>query len=165
MPLPLHAAVITVSDSCFGGTREDRSGPALVRALTAAEFAVVEHLTVSDEVPQIVAALRQCLRHDGLIVTTGGTGLTARDVTPEATMQVCTRMVPGLAEAMRRHGEQQTPMAALSRAVCGTVERSLIVNLPGSPAGAVASLSTVLGLIPHALALLAGQTQHTEPIE
>ena len=95
-----------------------------------------------------------------LIVTTGGTGIAARDVTPEATLAVCDRLIPGFAEKMRSEGAKKTPLAALSRGVCGIRGTALILNLPGSPAGAVESLQAVAGLIPHALDLLAGKTDH-----
>lgn len=157
--------MITVSDGCFQGTRVDGSGPLLARLLTESGFTVVCTVVVPDEIPTIAAALRASAKSASLVVTTGGTGLAPRDVTPEATMEVCTRMVPGLSELMRLDGAKQTPLAALSRGVCGTVKQTLILNLPGNPAGAVASLRTVLPLVPHALDLLAGKTEHAEPLE
>jgi molybdenum cofactor synthesis domain-containing protein len=117
---------------------------------------------VPDEVDEIAAALRRAAADAELVVTTGGTGLALRDVTPEATKIVCERLVEGLAERMRTEGARQTPLAALSRAVCGTVGRTLIVNLPGSPAGATSSLAAILPLLPHAVDLLAGDTAHED---
>ena len=155
-----RAVVITVSDGCFHGQREDLSGPAVAGLLEGAGVPVAAREIVPDEVAEIVAALRRGVAAAELVVTTGGTGLAARDVTPEATRTVCERLVEGLAEVMRAEGARQTPLAALSRAVCGTVGRTLIVNLPGSPAGAASSLAAILPLLPHAVDLLAGDTAH-----
>lgn len=155
------AAVITVSDSCARGEREDVSGRAVREALIAAGFEVVESLIIADEAAQVEASLRKFVDLKiRFVVTTGGTGIGPRDVTPEATLAVCEKLLPGLAELMRLEGRAQAPMAALSRGVCGTCGETLIINLPGSPAGAVASLQIVLPLIPHALELLAGNTRH-----
>jgi len=157
------AAVITVSDSCYAGTRVDRSGPAVVEVLIAGGFTVVEQRTVPDEQPAIERALRDCAGHAALVVTTGGTGIAVRDVTPEATRNVCDRLLDGVPEVMRAEGRNETIYAALSRALCGTLGESLIVNLPGSPRGAVTSLTAVLPLVTHALTLLAGtETPHPE---
>lgn len=159
-----RAVVITVSDRCSRGEQVDRSGPALVRVLAEAGLNRVETAVVPDEVEEIVAALRRYAGDARLIVTTGGTGLAPRDVTPEATRRVCERVIDGLAERMRAAGLAETPLAPLSRAVCGSVGSTLIVNVPGSPAGAVTSLRAVMGLLPHALDLLAGHTAHDHAV-
>jgi molybdenum cofactor synthesis domain-containing protein len=156
------AVVITVSDGCFHGKREDLSGPAVADLLEQAGVPAITTEIVPDEVDEIAAALRRAAADAELVVTTGGTGLALRDVTPEATKIVCERLVEGLAERMRTEGARQTPLAALSRAVCGTVGRTLIVNLPGSPAGATSSLAAILPLLPHAVDLLAGDTAHED---
>lgn len=152
--------MITISDSCFTGQRQDVSGPAVAARLEQAGFSMNAPLVLPDEMDRIAQALRQSSTKNRLIVTTGGTGIAARDVTPEATLSVCERVLDGFAERMRSEGLKNTPMAPLSRAVSGTLGSTLIINLPGSPAGAIQSLESVLGLIPHALALLSGDTGH-----
>ncbi len=163
LPQRSKAVVLTISDSRSRGQRPDTSGPAVAASLQAAGFAVDGPRLVPDEQPQIEAALRAHAAHAALIVTTGGTGIAPRDVTPEATRAVCDRILDGFAERMRAAGARRTPLAALSRAISGTSGRALIVNLPGSPEGALTSLEAVLDLIPHALALLSGSDPHTEP--
>ncbi len=155
------AAVLTASDRCFAGTQVDRSGPG-VKDLLEAEGARVLDLIVSpDDLPVLTEHLRSLASAQvHLIVTTGGTGMAPRDNTPEATLAVCHRLVPGLAELLRLNGSQETPFAVLSRGVCGIAERSLVVNLPGSPSGATGGLRTLLTLLPHALDLIAGNTNH-----
>lgn len=158
----MNAAVITVSDSCHSGAREDGSGPQVAERLRLAGFEVSARRIVPDEMGAISSTLRSLAAEVVLIVTTGGTGIAARDVTPEATRSVCERILEGFGERMRREGERETPLAALSRAVSGTLGTCLIVNVPGSPRAALQSLEAVLHLIPHALSLLAGDTVHPE---
>lgn len=157
----MTAAVITVSDSCARGTREDQSGPAVSEMLRTEGFQVVAEEVVPDDQAQLMSALVELAKQARLVVTTGGTGLAARDVTPESTLAICERMLPGIPERMRAEGAKRTPLAALSRAVCGVRGSALILNLPGSPRAATESLASVVHLLPHALELLAGHTEHT----
>lgn len=152
-----RARVVVVSDSVAEGTREDRGGPALREALTRAG-ARVEAVVVSPDGVEAVAEtlLAQSAGFEGLIVTTGGTGFGPRDLTPEGTRQVIAREAPGLAEAMRL----VNPLGRLSRGIAGTRGSTLILNVPGSPKGAVECLEAVIDVVPHALALLAGGRPH-----
>jgi molybdopterin adenylyltransferase len=153
------AYVLTVSDRGAAGDREDTSGAAVAARLAALGFAV-ERSIVPDERRRIESTLvAACARHP-LVVTTGGTGLTPRDVTPQATLAVIDYEVPGFAEAMRADGRTKTPMAILSRGVVGVRGRTLIVNLPGSPRGAVESLASLEPVLAHALETLAGPFDH-----
>jgi len=152
----ITAAVLTISDSVDRGEREDRSGPAVAEELRGRGFEVTTLEVVPDEQPNIEDALVRLCRAAQLVVTTGGTGISARDVTPEATRSVCTKLIDGIAEKMRADGRQETPFAVLSRGVCGVRGHSLILNLPGSPRGAVESLAAVGHVLPHAIELLAG---------
>ena len=155
------AAVVTVSDSCARGEREDKSGPAVAQLLGKLKFNVTAREVVADDPVPIKNLLTRLSREVQFIATTGGTGIAARDVTPEATIAVCDRIVDGIGERMRIEGTKKTPLAALSRAVCGIRGSVLILNLPGSPAGAVESLQAVADLLPHAIELLSGKTDHT----
>ncbi|MBA3727909.1 MAG: XdhC family protein [Actinobacteria bacterium] len=157
----LRVAVITVSDGVARGVREDASGRAVADLLEGAGFEVVRRAVVADERGEIESLLRG-LADDGmpLVVTTGGTGLGPRDITPEATRAVIDREAPGLAEEMRVAGRASTPLAALSRGLVGSRRSTLIVNLPGSERGSKESLSSILPVLPHALELLGGRTVH-----
>lgn len=157
---PLTAAVVTVSDSCARGERKDVSGPAVGQVLQRLHFAVTHREVVPDDSAEIRNLLTRLSGTVRFIVTTGGTGIAARDVTPEATVAVCERLLVGVAERMRFEGSKKTPFAALSRGVCGVRGQTLILNLPGSPVGAVESLESVAMLLPHAIDLLSGKTEH-----
>jgi len=154
------AAVVTVSDSRSRGDQEDKSGPLLVRMLEEMRFSITQRKVIPDDQIQIQNLLIQLSREVHLVVTTGGTGAAPRDVTPEATVAVCDRLLDGIAERMRNEGLKKTPFAALSRGVCGVRGRALILNVPGSPNGAVDSLQAVAGLLSHVIDLLNGKTEH-----
>jgi molybdenum cofactor synthesis domain-containing protein len=153
------AFVLTTSDRSAAGEREDASGMAVGVRLAALGF-TVDRAVVADEQPDIETAIRSAATSHALVVTTGGTGLTPRDVTPQATSSVIDYEVPGLAEAMRAEGRRFTPMAALSRGIVGVAGRALVVNLPGSPRGAIESLDAIADVLDHALDTLAGPYDH-----
>jgi molybdenum cofactor synthesis domain-containing protein len=155
-----NAIVITVSDSCFNGQQEDLSGPAVAQRLDAAGFKVLGSAIVPDEHSQIQDAILDAVQRAALVVTTGGTGIAARDITPEVTRGVSEKLVEGISERMRAEGLKHTPLASLSRGLCGTRGRTVILNLPGSPKGAIESLEAVIKLLPHMADLLHGKTGH-----
>lgn len=159
MPTQIRAAVITVSDACSRGEREDASGKTLVELLNEIDAEIVETKIVSDDLEPLSDLLREFSdRSDiNLIVTTGGTGFSPRDNTPEATLAVIEREAPGLAEAMRMQTLANTRMAMISRGVCGIRSGTLIVNLPGSPRGARESFEVITPVLNHAISLLIGQ--------
>jgi molybdenum cofactor synthesis domain-containing protein len=156
------ALVLTASDRSAAGEREDTSGADVGRRLEGLGFRV-EHMVVPDERGRIARALAAAAARHSLIVTTGGTGLTPRDVTPQATKSIVDYEVPGMAEAMRAAGRAKTPFADLSRGVVGVRGRSLIVNLPGSPKAALENLEAIVPLLDHALETLAGPHDHASP--
>lgn len=158
----ITVAILTISDSAVAGTRADLSGPALEQRCKELDWIVAARAVVPDERSAIAAQLQQWADAStaSVLLTTGGTGVALRDVTPEATRAILDREIPGIAELMRMKGLEQTKFSVLSRAVVGTRGRSLIINLPGSPRGAVHSLGVVEPLIPHVVDLLQGHTRH-----
>lgn len=162
MATAIHAFVVTVSDACASGEREDASGAALVELLQGINAEIVGKTIVSDDLDPLTAVLIKAAdREDvNLVITTGGTGLAPRDNTPEATLAAIEREAPGIAEAMRMQTLNKTPMAMISRGVCGIRSGALIVNLPGSPGGVRESFAVIEPVLNHAVALLAGNTQH-----
>jgi molybdenum cofactor biosynthesis protein B len=159
IPSGTRVLVLTVSDGVAAGTRQDESGRALGDRLAEIGF-IVDRATVPDDRQLIASAIRAAAGGNALIVSTGGTGLTPRDVTPQATLSVVDYEVPGLAEAMRAAGRAKTPMADLSRGVVGVIGKTLIVNVPGSPAAAIESLAALEPTLGHALETLAGPFDH-----
>jgi molybdenum cofactor synthesis domain-containing protein len=162
---PVRAAILTVSDRASRHEYPDRSGPPLAERIESAGGLVVAREIVSDDIEVIAAAL--CALCDAgsvdLVLTTGGTGFAPRDVTPEATRRVLDREAPGLAEVMRQATRPGTPTAPLSRAICGLRGRAIVINLPGSPRGALGCLEAILDLLPHAVTLVRGGNPHADP--
>jgi molybdenum cofactor synthesis domain-containing protein len=165
--MPIRAAVLTVSDKGARGERTDTAGPAVAELLRGIDADVVETAVVEDERDRIARQLLVWADAGAidLIMTTGGTGLAPRDVTPEATLDVAERQVPGIAEVMRETGRRSTHLAAISRSVAVTRGRTLIVNLPGSERGAKESLEAILELLPHAVELLKGGVGEQHPVD
>ena len=157
----MRVAILTISDSCHNGTRQDLSGPALAARVTALGWTPAAAEVLPDE-RDLIAERLAALADSGLdlILATGGTGVAPRDVTPEAVRLVIDREIPGLGEAMRAKGLEKTPMSVLSRSIGGARGRTLIVGVPGSPKGAVESLDAIANVIPHIVDLLAGRTGH-----
>lgn len=154
----LKAAVITISTKGAAGNRVDESGPAIREALEAAGIKVVHTKLVSDGVTPVGNAIREASQKANVVITSGGTGLSPNDMTPEATRRVIDREAPGIAEALRAHSLAKTPHGMLSRGVAGTLGQALVVNLPGSPKAARESLEVLIPVLPHAIELLAGES-------
>lgn len=163
----IKVAILTISDSAVAGTREDRSGPAVAEKVKALGWSIVAREVLKDEAEEIAAAMTRLIDREvaDVVITTGGTGLGPRDVTPEATKAIAHRDIPGFGELMRAEGRKTARFASLSRGGAAARGRSLIVNLPGSPKGAVESLVAVADLIPHAVDLLHGRTEHKTATE
>lgn len=162
MPL---VGILTVSDRSSEGVRPDASGPALEKRLASSGLQVRLIDVVPDEIPEIIRVLTEWCDIEGLdlILTTGGTGVSPRDVTPEATLEVVSKVIPGMGEVMRGSSLQKTPHAMISRAIAGVRGKTLIINLPGSPKGAVENLEAVLQAIPHAISKIQGDPTDCAP--
>ena len=162
----MTAAVLTISDSSFLKMRKDESGPAVSRRLVEAGFTVTMTEVIPDEQHLIAKRILEIADSNSVraIITTGGTGITERDVTPEAILKVLDKELPGLGELMRSEGLKKTPLAVLSRSTAGTRGRCFVAALPGSPKGAVESLDAILKLVPHILDLIDGNTNHEQTV-
>jgi molybdopterin adenylyltransferase len=161
----MRVAVLTISDSVSSGKQEDRSGPAVVARCKELGWQIVRSMVLRDDRSAIETLLKEIAGATtaDVILTAGGTGLGPRDVTPEATIAVVERLIPGFPEQMRAEGAKKTPRAILSRAVAGIRGQTIIINLPGSPRGAVESLDAIAELLPHAVAILHGARHDSEP--
>lgn len=159
----IRAVVITVSDGCFHGQRQDKSGATLVQLLSELGAEIVARKILSDDFDPLVQSLREFAERPdvNLIITTGGTGLALRDNTPEATRSVIEREAPGIAEAIRAESLKATRMAMLSRGVCGVYSSTLIINFPGSPKAVTESFAVIVPVLSHAIDLIAGKTEHS----
>ena len=158
-----RAAEITVSDSRRGTASDDRSGDVIVARFALLPADVVARESVPDDIDRIRTAVRACAGNADIVILTGGTGLGPRDVTPQALLPMFDYDVPGMAEVMRRHGLESTPHAMLSRQVVGVMAKCLVLSLPGSPSAVAECLDAVWPALPHALALIAGETRHAAP--